>query len=358
MRSALVLGTGLVGTSIALALSDRGVTVHLSDVDPSMARTAASLGAGVLDVPTGPVDLAVVAVPPAFVGSVIAKAQADKIAHHYTDVASVKTRPQQGVLALGCDTARYIGGHPMAGSERSGPLAARADLFDGRSWVLTPTSDTETETLNTGLELATLCGATPVVMDAAAHDQAVALVSHMPHLVAALVAMRLERADERVVSLAGSGVRDLTRIAAGDPRLWTDILRANAAVVSDILDELAADLDDAVTGLRAMAAVDGDHSGAATVEDLLRRGTAGRARISGKHGVQAVRCEAVTVHIGDQPGELARLFTDAGHSGVNIEDVRLEHAVGQPAGLVHLSVVHHAAAAFKEDLQGRGWRIR
>ncbi|MET7329817.1 prephenate dehydrogenase [Nonomuraea sp. NPDC005650] len=360
MHSALVIGTGLMGTSVALALRAHAVTVHLRDVDPGAARTAASLGAGTELPPSRPVDLAVVAVPPPHVARVLAEVQAEGVAVHHTDLASVKAEPQQEAINLGCDTSRYIGGHPMAGAAHSGPLKARADLFEGRMWALTPTADTGTETLNTALELVALCDAVPVVMQAAAHDRAVALVSHAPHVVASLVAMRMEGAGEREVSLAGPGLRDLTRIAEADPALWLDILGANARVVAGLLEELGADLERVVAALRAAA--DGDAAaraaGLTAVEDVLRRGRSGRARISGKHDAQPERFELVTVVIGDQPGELARLFADAGHAGVNIEDVRIEHATGQPAGLVHISVTPGLAAPLSKALRGQGWRQR
>ncbi|MEU0946690.1 prephenate dehydrogenase [Streptomyces canus] len=360
MLSAVVVGTGLIGTSVALALHGKGVAVHLRDTDPAAVRTAASLGAGMPQAPVGRVDLAVLAVPPALVGGVLADLQAEGLARHYTDVASVKAGPQQDVLALACDTAHYLGGHPLAGAERSGPLAARADLFEQCSWVLTPTADTDTETLNTVLELVSLCGAVPVVMGATAHDRAVALVSHAPHVVASLVAGQLDRAADRAVSLAGPGIRDLTRIAASDPRLWVDILSANAEAVADLLDSLAADLTDAVAGLRALAATDEAKraDGARTVEGLLVQGNAGRARIPGKHGSGAVRYETVAVPISDRPGELARLFVDAVRAGVNIEDVRLEHSVAQPSGLVHLAVAQSNASELEASLRGQGWSVR
>lgn len=363
MRSALVVGTGLIGTSVALALSARGMAVYLRDADTDAVRTAASLGAGTAEEPPGVVDLAVVAVPPALVGPVLAQLQAERggegAARAYTDVASVKHGPRLDIEALGCDTVHYIGSHPMAGSERSGPLAARADLFDGRTWVLAPTPRTDTETLNAALELVSLCGAVPVVMDAAAHDRAVALVSHTPQLVASLVAARLEDAEEAAVRLAGPGIRDTTRIAASDPRMWVDILSANAGVVADILDEFATDLGEAVAGLRALAAADAAKrgEGVAAVTDVLRRGNAGRARIPGKHGAPPVRYEVVQVLIGDQPGELARLFADAGLAGVNIEDVDIEHATGAQAGYVRLSVSHAAGSVLRQALTARGWTL-
>ncbi|MEU2878797.1 prephenate dehydrogenase, partial [Streptomyces sp. NPDC007070] len=227
MRTALVIGTGLIGTSAALALTARGVTVHLADHDPGQARTAAALGAGTDEAPDGPVDLAIVAAPPAYVAGVLADAMRRGVARGYLDVASVKGGPRRELQALGLDLTGYIGTHPMSGREKSGPLAASADLFEGRPWVLTPTRDTDTEVLNLALELVSHCRAVPVVMDADAHDRAVALVSHMPHLVSSMVAARLEHAEEAAVRLCGQGIRDVTRIAASDPRMWIDILSAN-----------------------------------------------------------------------------------------------------------------------------------
>ena len=227
MRTALVIGTGLIGTSAALALAGRGVAVHLADHDPEQARTAAALGAGTDEAPEGPVDLAIVAAPPAHVAGVLADAMRRGVARGYLDVASVKGGPRRELEALGLDLSPYIGTHPMSGREKSGPLAATGDLFEGRPWVLTPTRDTDTEVLNLALELVSHCRAVPVVMDADAHDRAVALVSHMPHLMSSMVAARLENAEEAAVRLCGQGIRDVTRIAASDPGMWIDILSAN-----------------------------------------------------------------------------------------------------------------------------------
>ncbi|WP_030542285.1 prephenate dehydrogenase [Streptomyces albus] len=360
MRTALVIGTGLIGTSAALALSGRGVRVHLADHDPSRAHTAAALGAGTEEAPGGPVDLAVVAVPPARVAEAVAGAQRRGLARGYLDVASVKGGPRRELEGLGGDLTSYLGTHPMAGRERSGPMAATADLFEGRPWVLTPTAATDTEVLNLALELVSLCRAVPVVMDADAHDRAVALVSHTPQLLSSLVAARLEDADETAVRLCGQGIRDVTRIAASDPAMWIDILSANPGPVAEILSAVASDLEETVRALRAMESADEDkrHGGAAGIEDVLRRGNTGRERVPGKHGAAPAAYESVTVLIGDQPGQLAKIFADAGRAGVNIEDVRIEHATGQQAGLIQLMVEPAAAPVLTAALREKGWSIR
>ncbi|MET8741351.1 prephenate dehydrogenase [Streptomyces sp. NPDC004728] len=360
MRTAVVIGTGLVGTSAALALAGRGIRVHLVDHDPQSARTAAALGAGTDEAPEDRVDLAIIAVPPAHVAAVLATALRDGIARGYLDVASVKGGPRRELEALGLDLTPYIGTHPMAGKERSGPLAATADLFEGRPWVLTPTRDTDTEVLNLALELVALCRAVPVVMDADAHDRAVALVSHTPQLISSMVAARLEEADETAVRLCGQGIRDVTRIAASDPRMWVEILSANPGPVADVLAGVAADLDETVRALRGLESGDDDkrREGTEGIEDVLRRGNAGRVRVPGKHGTAHTAYEMVSVLISDRPGELARIFADAGRAGVNVEDVRIEHATGQQAGLVQLMVEPSAVPALSAALRERGWSIR
>ncbi|MET7785929.1 prephenate dehydrogenase [Streptomyces sp. NPDC005248] len=360
MRTAVVIGTGLVGTSAALALAGRGVHVHLVDHDPASARTAAALGAGTDEAPAGRVDLAIVAVPPAHVASVLATAMRDGVARGYLDVASVKGGPRRDLEALGVDLTPYIGTHPMAGKERSGPLAATADLFEGRPWVLTPTRETDTEVLNLALELVALCRAVPVVMDADAHDRAVALVSHTPQLISSMVAARLEEADETAVRLCGQGIRDVTRIAASDPRMWVEILSANPGPVADVLAGVAADLEGTVRALRSLQSGDDDkrREGTDSIEDVLRRGNAGRVRVPGKHGAAPAAYDIVAVLISDRPGELAGIFADAGKAGINVEDVRIEHATGQQAGLVQLMVEPSVAPALAAALRERGWSIR
>src|SRR5215469_556108 len=211
--SVVVIGTGLIGTSISLALREREVSVWLADADAEAVLLAVKLGAGqplpAGGVPGGPADVAVLAVPPALVAAELRSAQTRGIARAYTDVASVKELPLAGARELGCDLASYLPGHPLSGRERSGPAAARADLFVGRPWVLCPQPANDTTTIRLGTGLAEACGALPVAVPSADHDQWVALVSHAPHVVAAAMAARLEGAPEDALALAGQGLRDV-----------------------------------------------------------------------------------------------------------------------------------------------------
>jgi prephenate dehydrogenase len=347
-----VLGTGLIGTSIALALRERGSRVWLADADPAAARLAADLGAGELQPPTLPVpaDVAVIAVPPAAVAATLADAQARGLARCYTDVASVKQLPVAQARALGCDMTSYVPGHPLAGREKHGPAAARADLFLGRTWALCPAPDTSEQATETVTDLVRECGAVPMRTEAAAHDRWVALISHAPHLVAAAMAARLDTAPHEALELAGQGLRDVTRIAAGDSGLWTQILSANAAPVAEVLAEVAADLAEAARML-----TQGEPK---SVTALLDRGQAGVARIPGKHGGEAREFTVVQVVIPDRPGELARLFQATGAAGINIEDVRIEHSPGLPVGVAELSVRPGEAVSLLDALTAGGWPVR
>ncbi|MDF5755923.1 prephenate dehydrogenase [Spongiactinospora sp. TRM90649] len=366
LERVLVVGTGLIGTSIALALREHGVEVHLADLDPRAARLASELGAGLewsAQEGAPAADLAVIAVPPQYVAAELLALQRRGAARYYTDVASVKALPLAEAERLGCDLGDYVAGHPLAGRERSGPAAARADLFLGRPWAYCPTDETSPAAVDTLLALIKLCGAEAVRVGAEEHDRAVAVVSHAPHVTAAAVAARLAEAPETALGLAGQGVRDVTRIAAGDPALWTGILSGNALPVANVLEAVAADLAAAAAALREAAepgrrAEEGaDPMGMPWVTALLERGVAGTDRIPGKHGGPASVYTVIQVIIGDRPGELARLFQAAEEAGVNIEDVRLEHAPGLPLGAAELFVQPQAAAALAEALRANGWHL-
>ncbi len=349
----VIIGTGLIGTSIALALRERDATVWLADADPAAARLAADLGAGAL-LPAElaePADVAVIAVPPAAVAATLAEAQTARLARCYTDVASVKQLPVAQARERGCDLTSYVPGHPLAGREKHGPAAARADLFLGRTWALCPAAETAAEATET-VKLVRACGAVPVRTDAAAHDRWVALISHAPHLVAAAMAARLADAQQEALDLAGQGLRDVTRIAAGDTDLWTQILTANAAPVAEVLAAVAGDLAEAARML-----ADGEDP-EKSVEALLDRGRAGVARIPGKHGGAPREFAVIQVVIPDEPGALARLFHATGAAGVNIEDVRIEHSPGLPVGIAELSIRPAEAATLLDALEAGGWPVR
>lgn len=344
-----VVGAGLLGTSIGLALRRRGIDVLLRDVNPRNVEIAGSLGAGVAEgVAEGGVQLVVVAVPPDHLADEIVAALTGSDAF-VTDVGSVKGAPLREVAGrVDADQlVRYVGSHPMAGSERSGPFAASSALFDGRPWAVTPHPGTSPEAVEVVTALARACGATPVPMSPDEHDAAVARTSHLPHLLAALVAGRLTDAPAAHLALSGQGVRDVTRIAAGDPTLWQQIIAGNAHAVSALLTDVREDLDELLEAVGS-----GDR---ARVAALLQRGVEGTAAIPGKHGGPAQPTAPVYVVVPDHPGELARLLADAGDIGVNVEDLHIDHDPGRPVGLVELAVAADRAEFLRASLEGRGW---
>jgi len=360
----LVSGAGLIGTSVALALRAKGADVWLSDRDEGTAQLAADLGAGTV-VPDlrdakGIADVAVLAMPPAAVAAALAFGQEYGVAEVYTDVASVKELPVRRARELGCDLSSYVPGHPLAGRERHGPAAAQADLFLGRTWALCPLPETSPAAVEAVTGLVVACGADPVTTDPGTHDRWVALISHAPHVVAAAMAARLAPSSvpPDALRLAGQGLRDVTRVAAGDSALWTEILAANPGPVAEVVSAVAADLAGTARALGAHAIGVSAETPAADVTDLLERGQAGVARIPGKHGGQPRNFTVVQVVIPDQPGELARLFNAAGAAGVNIEDVRIEHSPGLPVGVAELSVRPDQATALLDAMEAGGWPVR
>lgn len=367
----LIVGTGLLGTSLALALTAAGLEVQLDDISPTSLALARDMGAGRVRREDDPEPaIVVVAVPPDVAAAVVVQALSDYPTAVVTDVASVKARVGAEVHArAGAEARRYVGSHPMAGRERSGAAAADADLFVGRPWVVVA-DGAEGRAELAVRNLAVDVGATPVRMGAMEQDEAVAAVSHLPQLVSSVLAARLEDLSESALALAGQGLRDTTRIAASDPRLWSAIVVGNAGPVARLLRELRDDLDILLTGITPAAVDPTDPAFVApgragvvapgavgAITDVMTRGNAGQARIPGKHGGAPRLYAEVQVLVPDSPGALGRLFSDVGDAGVNIEDFAMEHSPGQSAGVAMLSVVPAAAAGLEESLDAAGWRV-
>lgn len=347
-----VVGAGLLGASIGHALTALGVDVALDDTSPAQLRLAVDYGAGRRAADGDAPTLIVVAVPPDVTADVIERELTRFPDAVVTDVASVKLEPLRILRDRGVDLTHYIGSHPLAGRERGGAISARADIFVGRPWVVCRDGETSADDLALVEGLALELGAMPIEMSPEDHDRSVALVSHVPQLVASLLAGRFVGAPEGSLGLAGQGVRDTTRIAASAPELWVQILGANAEPVVDVLDALASDLAAVADALRHP-----DAPGARrTVADTIRRGNEGVERLPGKHG-QNRRFEQVVVMVDDTAGQLGRLFGELGELDVNVEDLRLEHSPGAQFGLAEISVVPGAVRRAVEGLESRGWKI-
>ena len=347
-----IVGTGLLGASVGLGLRARGVDVILHDASRANLSLAIDYGAGRRATGADNPALIVVAVPPDATAGVVA---AELLAYPealVTDVASVKVAPLTELLAREADVSRYLGSHPLAGRERGGAISARADLFIGRPWVVAAHAQTRAAQVRVIESLILDLGAVPVSMNAEDHDRGVALVSHAPQVISSLLGKRLATASEAALSLSGGGLRDTTRIASSDPELWVQILDANSAAVIEILREYRSDLGAVIEALS-----DQDAPGARkAVAQALAGGNAGVARIPGKHG-QDRRFAQLVVKVDDIPGELARLLTEIGEAGVNMEDLRLEHSPGAQIGLAEISVLPEVEERLANELAARGWKI-
>jgi len=344
-QSARVVGSGLIGTSIALALSARGVSVEVSDIDASNQALASDLirSAGESAQP----DLIVIATPPTATLSALL-AEFDRSPHStFIDISGLKSDLVPQVEKFMEISQRFCATHPMAGREKSGPESARADLFEGRAWIVVPTSATAPEIIDSVHELIAELGATAYQMSAQDHDAAIAAISHMPQLLSTLMGGSLLTTPENALSLAGQGLRDVSRLAASDAALWSELFLHNRNEILPKVSELTSTLD-----LLAMALRDGDKDAITT---FLRDGNAGVARIPGKHGAKSRDYTYLPIVIEDKPGQLLKIFSACSEINVNVEDLSIEHSPGQESGLVTLALSADDASRLHEHLVKSGW---
>ncbi len=341
-RRASVIGTGLIGGSIGLALRARGWHVTGTDRDESLAARAVAGGA--LDaIGIDPdAEITFVATPVGTIAAQVATALASTRGL-VTDVGSVKSP----MLELMADP-RYVGGHPMAGSELEGIDGARSDLFEGAMWVLTPVPGTDDDAYRDIHAVVTSFGAEVIAIPPQRHDAMVAMVSHVPHLTAAtLMGLAEARSAEHraVLRLAAGGFRDMTRIAAGHPGIWPDICSENREAIVDELDELIA----ALQGVRDIVA-DGDR---AALVEILDRARSARialpARFSRPEDLVDIRVPVV-----DRAGVLAEILLLAADADVSIFDIEIAHSSEGPQGVLILVVDSAAGEALRTVLVEHG----
>ena len=342
-RRAAVVGTGLIGASIGLALRERGW--HVTGFDGDDARGARALELGALDaVGTDPdAEITFVATPVSSVAELAAAAL--ERGGVVTDVGSVKSS-----IVAAVDHPRFVGGHPMAGSEQEGVDGARADLFQGAVWVLTPTPSTDDDAHTLVRGVVSSLGAQVVELAPARHDALVAVVSHVPHLTAAtLMTLAAEGAEEHraMLRLAAGGFRDMTRIASGHPGIWPDICADNRDAIVAVLDDLAS----ALQKVRDVVAT-GDR---ASLLDLLERARAGRVNLPARVASMAEMAE-VRVPVPDREGVLAEVTTLASALGVSIADIEIVHSIEGDKGVLVMLVPVDAVDRLTAGLIAREFR--
>jgi prephenate dehydrogenase len=351
-----VVGTGLIGGSVGLALAARGFEVVGYDRDEQCLTRAKQLGAiseiaASLDDAVAAADLVLVAVPVGAIAATVVAAL-DAGASVVTDVGSVKAPVVAEVEALRPDeSARFVGGHPMAGSEQEGVDGSDATLFVGSTWVLTPSANTDERAYSPVLRIVRDLGADVLTLTPEHHDELVALVSHVPQLAASTlmdVASAAEEDRPTLLRLAAGGFRDMTRIAAGHPGIWPDILATNRDAVLVALDTYVAALNDA----REIVA-SGDRAALLT---LLERARAERRNLPAGVSIASELVE-LRVPVPDRPGVLAEVTTLAGRLGVNVLDLEIAHSLEGGRGVLVLVVAAIDAESYEGGLRDLGYRV-
>ena len=339
-----IVGSGLIGTSIGLGLVQRGIAVEMVDSDPLAQALANDLTGGVVVVDP---ELVILALPTSGLSQVIQSEIAINPQSTFMDVGSVKSEVVLQVKTFPGLSTRFLPTHPMAGREIGGAGSARADLFQGRSWILTPEADCAPESKNLVLELITILGATPIELSAEDHDAAVAKISHLPQIAASLVAKQLIGTPAEWMELAGQGLRDTTRIAGSDEKLWKEIIYSNRAEISELLISLQNDLTQMIKSL----------DDPTKIADLIAAGRDGKAMIPGKHGGKAREYSYLPIVIDDKPGQLGAIFNECAAMQVNVEDLNIEHSPGQLSALITLSLSADDADKLSAHLTSIGWNV-
>ena len=343
-RRAAVVGLGLIGGSIGLALRRGGWSVSGTDIDPSRSARALTMGAIDHVGPDPEAEITFLAVP---VRSVPAAAEAALASTEgiVTDVGSVK-----GSIVEAVNHPRFIGGHPMAGSEQDGIDGADADLFAGSVWVLTPTPTNDDRHLNLLRSIIVDLGADVVALAPEHHDALVAVVSHVPHLTAAaLMQLAEERGNEHraLLRLAAGGFRDMTRVASGHPGIWPDICVENRPAIVEVLDGLIASLQEVRT-----VVAEGDRD---ALLAILEQARAARENLPSRLIATVALCE-IRIPVPDRAGVLAEVTTLAGTLDVNFADVEIAHSSEGERGVLILIVEAAAAERLRAGLWAQGFR--
>ncbi len=350
-----VLGTGMIGTSIALAAARAAMQVTGWDLSPEVAARAAASGslkaAGSLEEAVEGADLVVVCTPIAAIAQTVTRALQASPSAVVTDAGSIKAHVAREVetLADPAAMARFVPGHPMGGSERSGPEHASASVVDDIVWVIAPTPHSTEPAVALVEAFVSAVGARPARLTPERHDRLVAFVSHLPQ-VASTTLMGLavtEESDEPdILLLAAGGFRDLTRLAASDPSLWSEILLANRDQISEAIDLFVRRLqllrDEVVAGR------------APEVERTFDQAKKARLNLATKPQVRA-GVAVLQIPIPDEPGALARMTGTLADGDVNIEDLQIVHSPEGGRGTVHLTVAASAASEAESVLSGRGY---
>jgi prephenate dehydrogenase len=342
-----VVGAGLIGTSIALGLKGAGYNVSIDDEYPEVEALAQNL-IGQISFGTEP-DLVIIATPISAVSTLV-QVYGTRYPHaSLMDVAGLKSEVMREIDKFPEISPRFCASHPMAGREIAGALAARADLFQGRIWIYTPSGHTNDLALSRALEVVGALGGLPVLLEAEEHDEAIAGISHLPQIVSSLLSVSLEEVSDRNLALAGQGLKDVSRLAASDPTLWAELLHANRGKLVEFLKVLSKNLEEISTSLQ--------NDDLRKTHEILSRAKENHQRIPGKHGGKKRDYWYLPIVIDDKAGQLAMIFDHCAGVAVNVEDLTIEHSPGQETGLITLALSRSDAEKLHKKLSDSGWKV-
>jgi prephenate dehydrogenase len=345
-KGARIIGAGLIGTSIALRLKEIGWDVSVSDRDKSAEGLAKDLlSSHELDFTP---NLVVVATPPSEVLPTLLTEERNHPKATFIDVSSIKTKTQLEVQAFPALSERYIGTHPIAGREQSGPQSARSDLFFGRAWILTASPTNSSERVKEVESFIRELGATPYRMDPNEHDRLFARISHIPQILSTSLARLVESSGEGI-ELSGQGLRDMLRLAGSNGNLWSEILLTNSNEVLNGIRDFSKLLEEIELAIES--------KDKAKLLEIFKAGNLVQGKLSGKHGGMPREYSHLSVVIEDRPGQLGALFNECAEVAANVEDLSLEHSPKQETGLIKLSLSKSDSAKLYKHLLEKGWRV-
>ena len=341
-----IIGSGLIGTSIALALKGKGISIQMLDENAKAQKLATDLVGGKnLENP----DLIIISASIDQNLNLIVDALKQNPGSIVMDVSSVKSNLLDEVAKLSGSANNFVSTHPMAGREVSGAQSARSDLFLGRAWIAIASDNTSEDAKNFLNQLVDICGASLYWLTANQHDEAVAAISHLPQILSTGLAYTLDKNGVDSLNLAGQGLRDLLRLSGSNPKLWSELLIANRDALKGYLQSMSATISLFQQSL--------DHADLKKLEEIFSVGNKVYSSIPGKHGGKSRNYAYLPIVINDEPGQLAKIFNECAEINVNIEDLTIEHSPGQQTGLITLAINEKDVENLSKHLQNAGWNV-
>ena len=341
-----IIGCGLIGTSIALRAREKGWDIWLKDTNEANLALAKDLIASKQSEPEV-FDLIIIATPIGAIFEILKDLKSFSSESTVIDIGGLKSKLLLEVEDFPDIAQIFVSAHPMAGRELTGPASARADLFEGRAWLITPTSRTKIQAIAVAKNLGDILGATTYQLTANEHDATIAAISHMPQVLSSLMGNLLLSESEKSLNFAGGGLRDIARLADSDASMWSHLVAENSELLIprinqaiDILKKLQNDLST---------------SNRDEIEKFFELGKVGKSKIPGKHGAKPRTYSYLPIVIDDKPGQLAKIFDECAQTKVNVEDLSIEHSPNQETGLVTLALSEQDALKLKKHMQSRGW---